>query len=166
MPYNIKVKKLLAVANSMLGTPYEYGAYAKTKAKGKPPRQVRGKPKGVDCSSLIQYIYSQVGIDLPRSSILQATKGREINGIKNLKPGDLIFFEGTKGHYSHNLFSARGGSALGGKGKKIYIGHVALYLGGGKAVDAEENRGNAALVSLQKLMKRPFYKIILIKRVI
>lgn len=152
MKSKAKIKKLLSVARAMLGTPYEYGAYTK------PLNFSTLKPRGVDCSSLIQYAYSRIGIDLPRSSILQATKGNEVRGIKNLKPGDLIFFETTKGHYWHSAFS----------GRKIYIGHVALYIGSGEIIDAsdERNNGRVAKMKLSELMRYPAYRVILIKRIL
>lgn len=142
----------------MIGTPYEYGTYLKPGPRGKSVRQAQDKPRGVDCSSLIQYIYSRAGIDLPRSSILQATKGKEVRGTKNLRVGDLIFFETTKGHYWHSVFN----------GKKIYIGHVVLYLGNGKIIDTSEDRnnGHVAKVKLRELTKLPGYSVTLIKRIL
>jgi len=143
---NKKIKKILGVAESFIGKPYKYGAYLGN----------QNNYKEFDCSSLIQSIYEKIGVNLPGSSVLQATKGREVKNIKNLKPGDLIFFEGTKGHYWHKKF----------KGKKIYIGHVALYVGDGKIIDAEEDRGDVNKLELKSLIARKFYNIVLIKRIL
>ncbi len=53
-------KKLIQVARSLLGKPYRYGA--------KPEEA----PNVFDCSSFTQYVFKQVGIELPRTSIEQA----------------------------------------------------------------------------------------------
>ena len=141
-----KIQKLIAAAESLIGKPYKYGAYAeKTRTQ-----------KYFDCSSFIQAVYDKIGIDLPRSSLLQAIRGKEIKNVKKLKPGDLLFFEGTKGHYWHKKF----------KDRKIYIGHVALYIGEGKIIDAEEDRGNVNKLSLNNLTAKKFYNIVLIKRIL
>lgn len=50
---------------------------------------------GFDCSGLVQYAYSQVGIYLPRTTWYQRFMGRHVIG--SLKAGDIIFFNG----YSH-----------------------------------------------------------------
>ena len=61
-------KKLVSIAETVLGKPYHYGA--------KPEEA----PETFDCSSFTQYLFKQIGIELPRSTILQAgdPQGREI----------------------------------------------------------------------------------------
>lgn len=152
MKDQIKIKKLMEIAKKMIGTPYKYGTYLK------PSKYSSRRPTGVDCSSFIQYAYGRIGIELPRSSILQATKGREIKKTKYLQRGDLIFFETTKGHYWHLAFPR----------KKTYIGHVVLYAGNGNVLEASEDRNNAriAKVKLQNLRRLPGYRVVLMKRII
>lgn len=145
-----KIVKLIAAAETLIGTPYEYGAYAKSSSKK--------KPAGVDCSSFIQYVFAQIGVDLPRSSILQATKGREIKNTRDLQTGDIIFFEGTNGHYAHKLFPRLK--------RRIYIGHVVLYIGDGTIIHARESLGRVGTQKLSELTRKKFYNIALIKRVI
>jgi len=118
-----KIKKLINIAENLVGAPYQYGAYFEP--------QKNSKPQAFDCSSFIQYTYKKIGADLPRSSLLQASRGREIKSPKDLLPGDLLFFEGTRGHYQHKLFKKR----------KLYIGHVALCVGNGEIIHAQEERG-------------------------
>jgi len=143
-----KIQKLIKAANDLIGTPYEYGAYSgKLSAK---------KPKTVDCSSFIQHIFSRVEIELPRSSILQAAKGKEIKNPADLSAGDLLFFEGVKGHYSHKLF----------RGKKIYIGHAAFYAGNNEIIHARENKKSVDKQKLSSLVKNKHFDIKLIKRII
>ena len=80
-----------------------------------------------DCSSLVQRLYKEVGIELPATA---AEQGRYcydnamIINKKDLKPGDLIFYS-----YEEN-------------GEFRNISHVAIYVGDGKMVHAaNENRG-------------------------
>jgi cell wall-associated NlpC family hydrolase len=150
-----KIEKLIAVAGSLVGTPYEYGAYLKLETGNSKHRAQ--KPKTLDCSSFTKYIFAQIGVDLPRSSILQAAaKGRTIKNARGIKPGDIIFFEGTKGHYSHKLFH----------GKRIYIGHVAIYIGNGEIIHARESVGQVGTQKLSALTNKKFYNITLIRRII
>ena len=65
-----KIKKLIETAVSLIGRPYEYGAYLNPDAD---------KKIAFDCSSFIQYIFGKVGVELPRSTILQAAApGKEV----------------------------------------------------------------------------------------
>lgn len=68
--------------------------------------------KGADCSGFILSVYKKFGYSLPHSSASQATCGKEVD-IKDLQPGDLVFYK----HGSR-------------------IGHVIMYIGDGKAVEA------------------------------
>ncbi|MBI2627972.1 MAG: C40 family peptidase [Candidatus Niyogibacteria bacterium] len=143
-----KIQKLIKAANDLIGTPYEYGAYLeKLSAK---------KPKAVDCSSFIRHIFSRIGIELPRSSILQAARGKEIKNPVDLLAGDLLFFEGVKGHYSHRLF----------RGRKIYIGHAAFYAGNNEIIHARESKKSVTKQKLSSLVKKKHFDIKLIKRII
>ncbi len=48
-------------------------------------------PKGFDCSGLVQYVFRQHGIRLPRTSVKQSKVGKPV-AKKDLRPGDLVFF--------------------------------------------------------------------------
>lgn len=50
-------------------------------------------PMGVDCSGLVQVIFKQMGIVLPRDAWQQAEKGKAIRQFNKAKAGDLAFFE-------------------------------------------------------------------------
>jgi len=147
-----KISKLIETAKSLTGTPYKRGAYSDPKIS---------PSEGVDCSSFIQYVFNQVGVELPRSSILQAAaNGQEIENISQIQISDLIFFEGTIGHYQHDLFP----------GRKIYVGHVGIYLGNDEIIHATNN-SLASGVVIQKIsdLQKEFpeaYRIVLIKRFI
>ncbi len=71
---------------------------------------------GADCSGFTMTIYAQYGYSLPHSSSAQAGCGRSVS-LSSVQPGDLIF-------YKH-------GSS---------IGHVAMYIGGGRVVHAQSRR--------------------------
>ncbi|MFG3286100.1 C40 family peptidase [Streptomyces sp. NPDC048111] len=68
-----------------------------------------------DCSGLVQAAYRQVGIDLPRVSQDQSATGTDVS-LSNLQPGDVLYW--------------------GGKGSAY---HVAIYVGGGKFVGAQNS---------------------------
>jgi len=69
---------VVAEARKYLGIPYVWG--------GSDPK------KGFDCSGLVQYVYNDLGIKLPRGSIAQSGKGTEVSSLAEAKPGDLVTF--------------------------------------------------------------------------
>jgi cell wall-associated NlpC family hydrolase len=91
---------VVADASQYLGVPYQWGGTSVT--------------TGFDCSGLVQHVYGDLGISLPRTSEQQATVGTAVDGVANAQPGDLVFFEP----------SASG------------PGHVGIYIGNGQMIDA------------------------------
>ena len=73
---------------------------------------------GFDCSGFTYYVFNSCGYSLSRSCQVQARSGKAVSRA-NLQPGDLVFFNNT----------SDGG-----------IGHVAIYIGGGRIVHAENSR--------------------------
>ena len=147
MSNNNKKNQLLKIAKSLINKPYEYGA------------DLKKAPHDFDCSSLTQYIFKGIGIDIPRSSILQAadSQGQEIQmtaDFSNLETGDILFMRSTRGYYNDELFSDR----------KIAIGHVAIYIGDSKIIHARSSINAVAEQELKDLIKNPNYKIVLVKR--
>lgn len=71
--------------------------------------------KGFDCSGLVQYVFGQYGINLPRTSEEQAKVGSSV-AYGSLQPGDLIFSQWP--------------------GDTASPGHVAVYVGGGNLIEA------------------------------
>lgn len=146
-----KVEKIIETAVSLLGSPYKYGAYLQNPTNDQ---------KEFDCSSFVQYVYAQAGIELPRSTILQAAAlGVEIR--RSFQPADLLFFEGERGHYRHDLFP----------GRKIYIGHVAIYIGAYNIIHAVNSYGFSGVVkqSIASVNEHPscnLQNIVLAKRYI
>ncbi|MBE7012716.1 MAG: hypothetical protein E7416_01355 [Ruminococcaceae bacterium] len=71
-----------------LGTPYGYSDGAE------------GYGSPVDCSGLVMRVYEAFGIELPRSSSLQAAEGERVD-LNNMIAGDIVCFmyeDGTIGH--------------------------------------------------------------------
>jgi|SRR3989344_288461 len=143
----IAQSKIKELTKELVGAKYDYAA--------KPEEA----PEVFDCSSFVQYVFRQVGIDAPRSSILQAgdKKGKEVKfsgDFKELEAGDLIFMRSDRGFYYDELFD----------GRKLYIGHVAIYVGEGKIAHARKKAGGVVIQSLEEVIKEPNYEIVLIKR--
>lgn len=73
-----------------------------------------------DCSGLVKWAYAQAGVELPRASYQQVNAGTPVPvDPAQLRPGDLLFS------------SSRG----------LPVGHVALYLGEGKVIEATRSGG-------------------------
>lgn len=70
--------QVVAHARRYLGVPYAWG--------GTDPA------KGLDCSGLVQRVYKDLGIDLPRTSQDQARVGTVVPSLAQARPGDLIAF--------------------------------------------------------------------------
>jgi len=90
--------QVCALAESFLGTPYQWGG---------------STPKGFDCSGLVQYVFREVGVTLPRRSVDQARSG-QASKINKLARGDLVFF----------------------RIDRIVISHVGIYVGDGGFIHA------------------------------
>lgn len=56
---------------------------------------------GIDCSGLSQAIYTHLGITLPRDAYQQAEKGKIVDALSAIKPGDLAFFDNEQGRITH-----------------------------------------------------------------
>ncbi len=73
---------------------------------------------GTDCSGFVQSIYSHFGYSIARTSSSQSQSAGSEVSMGNLQPGDLIFYTNSSGS----------------------VGHVALYIGGGRVVHASNPR--------------------------
>ncbi|MGJ7415075.1 C40 family peptidase [Streptomyces cinereoruber] len=72
-------------------------------------------PNSWDCSGLVQAAYRAAGIDLPRISYQQSSMGSSVS-LGDLQPGDILYWGSRSGSY-----------------------HVAIYVGGGKYVGAQNS---------------------------
>jgi len=107
-------------AKSFLGTKYVWGATG---------------PATIDCSGFTQWVYRDIGIDIPRVSRNQARVGEYVR-YENLQRGDMVFFD-TKRKRS---------------GK---VTHVGIYLGNGNFIHASSN---AKKVVIYNFNEKEFYK--------
>ncbi len=105
-----RAQTAISAATSKVGSTYVWGTAG---------------PSTFDCSGLMSYAYSQVGISLPRSSRAQSNMGTQV-AKSDLQPGDLVFY------YSP-------------------VSHVAMYIGDGKIVDAANPRSGVRITSLNSM---------------
>ncbi|HWR06787.1 C40 family peptidase [Sporomusa sp.] len=110
---NGQTAQILASARNMLGQPVVWG--------GASPSQ------GFDCSGLVQYIYRQAGINLPRTADLQFLVGRTVSPAA-LQPGDLVYFTTYEPGASH----------------------VGIYIGGDKFIHTSFSQGIVAISDMNE----------------
>ncbi|MGH3328707.1 MAG: NlpC/P60 family protein [Streptomycetales bacterium] len=83
-------QRVLALAERLEGTPYLWG--------GETPAT------GFDCSGFTQYVYGQVGKQIPRTSGGQYVAARQISRAE-ARPGDLVFFHSVRGVYHVAIYA-------------------------------------------------------------
>jgi peptidoglycan DL-endopeptidase LytE len=115
-------QKLLDQAKKYIGAGYKFGA------------TLSEAPKLFDCSSYTQLVFKQVGIDIPRVSRDQASKGVAVSG---LQAGDLMFFT-IKDSYSDGR-----------------VAHVGIYMGDGSMIHASSSLGVAIT---KNVLQNPYWK--------
>ncbi|MFN3378795.1 MAG: C40 family peptidase [Runella zeae] len=87
--YSNYVRDIVRTARAYTGTPYRSGGNDR---------------RGIDCSGLICSVYTEVGLKVPRISWQQAEFGTEIEEVRDIRPGDWIFYvpdAGKAGYVSH-----------------------------------------------------------------
>ena len=108
--------RVIRTAKSMMGLPYLWGGTS---------------VKGVDCSGFTKTSFHMNGLMIPRDASQQVLEGVPVDilssdgsldtvlALRNLKPGDLLFFAAAKGRQPDPR-----------------VTHVALYTGGGTFIHA------------------------------
>ncbi len=107
-----ETEAMLEYSMSALGTPYVWGGASDT--------------AGFDCSGLVVWAYSQVGVTVPRTAAEQFNATTRVEQA-DLLPGDLVFFENTAGPG---------------------ITHVGIYVGGGYMLNAPAENQVVQLMAL------------------
>ncbi len=129
-PVSPDAARVVSLASSLEGTPYVWGG---------------STPAGFDCSGLVQYVYGQLGINVPRTSEEQATVGTPVSSLAAAQPGDLLFFAGSDGTASSP-------------------GHVAIYIGNGQMIAApytgtvvqqQSVSGAGTVVAIRRILPDP-----------
>lgn len=105
-------EQIVALAERHLGVPYRWG--------GTDPAH------GLDCSGLVQVVFRDAGIELPRVSRDQARVGTPVASLADARPGDLVAF----------------GSP---------VDHIGIYAGNGEMVVAPQT---GDVVKVQKIGSR------------
>ena len=124
---NDPINNMLLQSISLIGIPYKWG--------GNTPQQ------GMDCSGFIRYVFKKsLGINLPRTSAEMAKLGTHI-AISDMKPGDLIFFNTRRGHYTH----------------------IGMYIGNNKFIQAPHTGQD---IQISELNNRERSRISLVKRIV
>jgi hypothetical protein len=85
---------------------------------------------GFDCSGLVRFVYSRFGVTLPHSSYADFSLGRHVTRAQ-LRPGDLVFFDG--------------------------VGHVGMYIGGGRFIHAPHTGTRVQVSSMDESWYRDRY---------
>jgi cell wall-associated NlpC family hydrolase len=106
-------RELVVSALSLIDTGYKFG--------GSNPEA------GIDCSGLVVLVYKMAaGISLPHNAAQIARNAQEVN-VRDLKAGDLIFFNTLGQPFSH----------------------VGIYLGDDKFIHAPNSRGRVRVESIK-----------------
>ena len=85
---------------ALLDTPGSMALASALGFQGVRYRSGGSNPSGFDCSGLVQYVFAQHGIALPRDVRSQYQVGYEID-TQELRPGDLLFFKTASDGASH-----------------------------------------------------------------
>ena len=101
-------ERAATIALKAVGVPYRWGGASPT--------------SGFDCSGLVYWTYSRLGVALPHSSYALYERGRRIPPAR-MRPGDVLFF--------------------------YDLGHVGLYLGNGRMVHAPQTGRSVEVVNLR-----------------
>jgi phenylalanyl-tRNA synthetase beta subunit len=124
-----------------LDKPYKFGASYKT-----------DRDKAFDCSYLVDYVYSLIGVQAGFTALAQYENSRPVE-LVDLTVGDLVFTSEDRAdlvddHYFvrdyHGKYERRDVKPP----KKI--GHVGIYVGDGQVVQAASEAGKVAQVPLER----------------
>lgn len=99
---------VLETALGQIGRPYRYGG---------------GDGDGFDCSGLVQYVFEQAGVSLPRTAAEQRQQGHSVS-LHDAAAGDLVFFK------------------IGG------AWHATIYVGDGRVVHAPSSGQTVTVTSI------------------
>jgi cell wall-associated NlpC family hydrolase len=76
--------------------------------------------RGFDCSGLVKYVLSSVGVELPHNAARIAHEGERVDADSAaMRPGDLLLF---------------------GRGRSTRISHVGIYVGDGRMIHASTSQ--------------------------
>jgi cell wall-associated NlpC family hydrolase len=102
-------RRVVKLALHQVGIPYAWGGTSRS---------------GFDCSGLVRWVYSNLGVSLPHYTVTQFHHGFSVRR-RALKPGDLVFFNGLR--------------------------HVGLYIGHGDVVHAPHTGTRVSVAPLSRV---------------
>lgn len=89
--------------------------------------------KGFDCSGLLQFAWAKAGVTIPRRTYEQWTAGTAVDPA-HLQSGDAVFFKGSDSIT---------------KNGQVLPGHVGIYIGDGKFIEAPHTGANVRITTLK-----------------
>jgi phenylalanyl-tRNA synthetase beta subunit len=145
------IEKVLENIEQYVGVPYKYGSSV-----------TFDSPNYFDCSSFVNYVYVNAGINLPRRTVDQFVYGESVSEF-DLKPGDVVFSLTPKGeakierlNSSQNTVYAESIDFM--KGTKVSeLSHNGIYLGNGKIIHAS-GKWHKGQVVVEELKETPAFK--------
>ncbi|MDY0195850.1 MAG: C40 family peptidase [Sulfurovaceae bacterium] len=105
-----KVDELIWLAKSKLGSSYE---------------PTKAGPDHFDCSGFVYYLFTTIGISIPRTSIGQSQSGKKLTR-EELEKGDVLFFDTFQ---------------------RNHINHSGVYLGDGKFIHSTSGKAYGVIIS-------------------
>ena len=96
LPASVYGGSVSSIAYSLLGRPYIYGGNG---------------PYGFDCSGFVQYVYSQVGISVSRSTYTQIYDGLPVR-YEDALPGDILIWGYGDGQTTHSTLYVGNGQMI------------------------------------------------------
>lgn len=115
---------LVKLSPKFIGVPYKLGASI-----------LRDAPRFFDCSSLVSYLYAQVGISIPRMTVDQLVFGENISK-DDLDPGDLVFSNSGVGKIHKESIEFMPGVQF-----PEGVDHVGIYMGDGIVIHTSRPAG-------------------------
>lgn len=117
----VQRQNIINEAKKYIGAKYKFGA------------TINEAPHLFDCSSYTQLVFKNNGIELPRVSRDQASKGTRVT---NLQMGDLMFFT-----MSDSYSDGR-------------VAHVGIYMGDGNMIHASSSKG---VMITKNVLQNPYW---------
>lgn len=129
MPSDVS-RRIVSTAENYIGTPYRRGGMSPS--------------SGFDASGFVRFVFSRLGVNLPRASRDQARVGQRVrNDWKVIAPGDLLLFEDDGG-----------------------INHVAIYVGRNRIIHSSATGGGVRFDDLDTERGRWFLEhLVAVRRV-
>jgi len=112
VPPNRAASRVISTAENYVGVPYHRGGTSPS--------------SGFDAPGFVRFVFSMLGVNLPRLSRDQARVGERVRpDLSSLSPGDLVMFQDDGG-----------------------INHVAIYVGRARIIHSSETGGGVRLDDL------------------